>query len=171
MKRLFFIVVFALIAFAGCKTDEENNFCEITNNSSQAVTVIDERKVAQTIGIDETKSVERRGAWTVGNNFSTTLPGRAEFVEDSFTKGHFVDATPLNVRVANNLSSSVTLNADGYLDPDSISIEPTGINPDVYRIYTRTPNFTVTSTTSPATVLSATVEYRIEGTTMYVTIH
>jgi hypothetical protein len=116
MKKAF--VIFVLLPMLiSCEIDKSDNYSTITNSSSHEVTVTDERREKIVIPVGESKSVERRGAATVKSNFTTAAkPNRVEFVEDSFTRGHFKDAVPYDLYIINLTSKRVVITTKDYID-------------------------------------------------------
>jgi hypothetical protein len=140
MKKMF--AFFAILsALVSCDIDKENNFSTITNNSDYAVTVTDERAKKVIIPAGESKSVEWRGAGSVKNNFTTQKPNRAQFIEDSFAAGHFINADPYALYISNLTLQEIILTADDYIDQEPLPILSSEIGTTRYAIFTSSPVF------------------------------
>jgi hypothetical protein len=160
MKKLLFASIVLLVL--GCDTFHFKDII-ITNESSYDVTF--KAKKADSVTVQSGKSV------TVQNDigadsleyFESNPPKRVDFVVTDIYKGKFINLPSIPVVINNTMSIPITLSAGGCLGVDPMPVQ-TGDN-NTNTIYSKTPIFTVTSDTFPATA-----DFQIVRDIMYVTI-
>ncbi|GHV63662.1 hypothetical protein AGMMS49587_14410 [Spirochaetia bacterium] len=142
------VLLAMLLALISCEADHGHNFSSIANNSSYSVTVIDERNIQIIIPAGQSRSVERRGADTVKNNFFTEKPNRVQFAVDSFSEGQFVDTVSYKLSVLNLTSKELKITANNYIDTanEPLTISSGEAGATLYYIFTSSPVFSVKTT-------------------------
>lgn len=145
MKKLLFasIIVFCLIIL-GCET--RYYAVSITNNTSKTVSYT-YNDITDSLSASETKVYEVK-AYTQPPKDIVDQNGIASLIlnqnSDSFA---FIDATPCQLNVLNNLPVNITIKADNYIDNNNLmelEINANTTNTDAV-IYTKNPNFTSVS--------------------------
>jgi hypothetical protein len=170
-----FTVFFAILSTAICalaffSCEKESLHCSVSNNSSYAVSFQFRSVYTDEFALQpgETKVYDSLGNPDVKyfkvNGISQNEKRKQVEYHISHRDAEFVNFSPIVVNVYNTLSISAKLSADGYMETEPMSIGGSENN-KVNAIYTRTPNFSVTTDSYPAIT-----DYEIKDGIMYVII-
>jgi hypothetical protein len=157
------IFVIAFLLFFGCDTLWFKD-STIYNESSYDVTF--KAKKADQVTVQSGKSiVVQNDMGAVLEYFESNVPKRVNYIQTDVYRGKFVDLPSIPVVINNTMSIPVTLSAGGYLDVDPMLNITANSDDSTNAIYTRTPVFTVSTSSFPATADS-----QIVDDVMYITV-
>jgi hypothetical protein len=163
MKRCFLLPVIAVMMFAAC--DEPHDIMVTNNSSNQVAYTMYEKQNTFTISPGEIQS------FTKTKTEPVSFSGSPHPVDcnriDSYSV-EFVNAAPIELRVANLWSFDIKLYADGYLESENGDKEPVNISAGAETkaiIYTKNPRFSF-----DITGYSINTIRKLENNIMYVTI-
>jgi hypothetical protein len=142
MKKLLFLIIVACGVVSGCETKYYS--VSITNKSTTKTVSYTYNGVSERLPVSETKFYEIK-AYTeppkkiVDQNGIASLKMNQNL--DDFT---FIDKTPFDLKVINELAIDITIKADNYIDNNGsmeLTIDANKENTDA-KIYTKSPIFT-----------------------------
>jgi hypothetical protein len=162
MKKLLFVFSIVFILSACDEYGVHDNI--IYNDSSYDITF--SLKKTDTYTVQSGKSIAVKSQiGAVVETYESSTPKRVDYVQTDTRKGKFVDLPSISVVINNTMSIPVTLSAGGYLDVDPMLNITANSDDSTNAIYTRTPVFTVSTSSFPGVA-----DFQIVDDVMYVIV-